>query len=171
MVEYTVKRTGGPGEAVIFLNDREVAKLSKEDDQVTLISRDGERWNISRRVEGELRPFSMQVKHGEKSVLTIKDNLFKHKGKFYLFMGIPEGKPMREILLGRRFICRLDNFPFNEHHEIDHETRSRIRRFRGPAVGELDGLGKAGHKVKLEDELKDIGLQISACSYLIYSAG
>jgi hypothetical protein len=36
-------------------------------------------------------------------------------------------------------------------------------------VGEVSGLGIDGHHVKVEKELEDIGLQLAASSYLIYS--
>jgi hypothetical protein len=56
----------------------------------------------------------------------------------------PEGRPLGEFLLGKRYICKLNNFPFTDLTEIDHETRSKLRRFRGVQVGELEGLGKGG---------------------------
>jgi hypothetical protein len=57
----------------------------------------------------------------------------------------------------------------NKHHQ---SLRHKLKRFRGVPVGEASGLGAApeGHKVKVNDELDDIGLFIAATSYLMFAS-
>lgn len=173
MSEYLVKRTGQPWDAVIYLAGSQVGSIRKGDNlSYVLASKDGREWKMEARVHGEVRPFSLAIfadgSHPS-DVLTISDHLFKHKGKFYMLTNSPEGRPLADFALGKRYICRLDNFPFSDLREVDHETKGRIDRYRGVPVGEMDGLGTEGHKVTLSAELEDIGLQLSAASYLIYA--
>jgi hypothetical protein len=86
-----------------------------------------------------------------------------------MLAGTPEGRPLQDFLLGKRYICRLDGFPFSDLTEIDDETTSRLRRFRGVPVGELEGPGMQGYHVHLSDELEDVSLPLSASCYLLYS--
>jgi len=178
--DYLVKETGKPLRMRIYIGLEEIAEIQLRGDMThVLTTKDGNTWTLDARVHGEIRPFSMTVNQSiahdtshptsEATVLTIRDHLFLHRGKFYLLGCAPEGKPLRDFLVGKRYICRLDNFPFPDLTEIDHETRSRLRRFRGPQVGELEGLGEGGHRVRLSDELEDIGLPLSASCYLLYS--
>jgi hypothetical protein len=126
-------------------------------------------------VHGEFRPFSISVLNQNedndinKEVLTIREHLFKHGGKFYMLTNHPEGKHWNEYLSGPRYISRLDNFPYSDLKEIDHHIKHKLRRFRGVQVGEVSGLGLQGHHVKVDKELEVIGLLIAASSYLIYS--
>jgi hypothetical protein len=172
--EYLIKGEK-PWEAKIFLNNELIAEIKKGKDlDFKLISKDGGQWIMTNKVHGEIRPFSMAVvlektegKEGPKEeVLTIREHLFKHKGKFYMFTNHPEGKPWHEYLSGPRYISRLDNFPYRNLADIDHNIRHRLRRFRGVQVGEASGLGM--HRIKVQKELDDIALLIAACSYLIY---
>jgi hypothetical protein len=162
--------------AKIFLEGKEIAKISKGEDLTSkLISMDGRQWILTNNVHGEFRPFSISVIDSNKDkadttreVLTIRDHVFKHRGKFYMLTNHPEGRPWHQYLSGPRYICKLDNFPYSDLAELDHHTRHRLRRFRGVPVGEASGLGKDGHHVKIDKELDDIGLFIAAASYLIY---
>jgi hypothetical protein len=167
-----------PGEAKIFLDDEEIAKIKNGEDRKSfkLISKDGSRWILTNNIHGEFRPFSITVLEqikgkddASREVLTIREHLFKHREKFYMLTNHPEGKHWNEYLSGPRYISRLDNFPYSELAELDHHIRHRLRRFRGIPVGEASGLGIDGHHVRVDKELEDIGLLIAASSYLLYS--
>ena len=102
----------------------------------------------------------------------IENNLFCHNGQIYMMNNLPEGRLTRDHLSGSRLISRLVNFPCKNLDEVDHEIWQRLGRHRGFQVGEMSGFGRTGgHKVKLEPELEDIGVPLSAASYLIYSTG
>jgi methyl coenzyme M reductase gamma subunit len=88
-----------------------------------------------------------------------------------MFKSLPEGKSLKHHMSGTKYICRLVNFPYHDVSEIDLETRERLSRYRGVDVGTLSGLGKLKHQVRLGEELADLGLQLSAASYLLYSTG
>ena len=167
-----------PGEAKIFLDDEEIAKIKNGEDRKSfkLISKDGSMWILTNNIHGEFRPFSItvieQIKgkdDANREVLTIREHLFKHREKFYMLTNHPEGKHWNEYLSGPRHISRLDNFPYTELAELDHHIRHRLRRFRGIPVGEASGFGIDGHHVRVDKELEDIGLLIAASSYLLYA--
>ena len=175
--EYVI-RGPRPGEAKIFLDDEEIAKIKNGEDRKSfkLISKDGSRWILTNNIHGEFRPFSITVLEqikgkddASREVLTIREHLFKHREKFYMLTNHPEGKHWNEYLSGPRYISRLDNFPYSELAELEHHIRHRLRRFRGIPVGEASGLGIDGHHVRVDKELEDIGLLIAASSYLLYS--
>ncbi len=175
-LDYSVRRTGKPWDAKIFLNGKEDGELRKEKGvEFRLRRNDGTEWVLSPKVGGEVRPFSMVVREAPRTgeegpeVLTIRDHLFKHGEKFYLVGGTPEGTPLREMLSGSKYICRLDSLPFRTMEEMDPHTLSRLRKTRGIPVGELSGIGLRGHHVKIGEELDDVGLQLAASCYLIYS--
>lgn len=181
VADYIVKETGNPWRARIYIDEEEVAEIRvREDLTYVLTAKNGNEWTLNARVHGEIRPFSMIVNHSiahdtgvaasGTTVLTIRDHLFLHNGKFYMLASTPEGRPLRDFLLGKRYICRLDSFPFADLTEIDRETLSRLRKFRGTPVGELEGLGRKGHRVHLPAELEDISLPLAASCYLLYSA-
>ena len=76
-----------------------------------------------------------------------------------------EVRHWNNYISGPRYISRLDNFPYSDLTELDHNLKHRLRRFRGIRVGEASGLGTHSHHVKA-----GIGLFIAAASsYLIYS--
>jgi hypothetical protein len=103
-------------------------------------------------------------------IFTIEDGLFFYRSRFYIFNGRPEGRPLRELLVGgKKYICRLDQFSFSNLAELNREAWSNLGRLRGAPVGELDGLGASGHHVKLLPELQPIGLPLAAASFLLYS--
>ena len=180
-IDYVVKQEKSPREAKVFENQKEVGLLTNEGKGTfELVSNDNRGWILTNKVDGEFRPFSMivrpktsslahSVKEEEACILKIRGHLFQHNRKFYMFGSIPEGKPSKEFITGKRFICRLINFPFSDIDEIDVETRSRLRILRGLPVGEMYGIGSAGFHVQIESELHDIGLPLAASSYLIYS--
>jgi hypothetical protein len=37
-------------------------------------------------------------------------------------------------------IARLDNFPYSDLTELDHNLKDRLRRYRGVPIGEASGL-------------------------------
>ncbi len=172
-LELVIKRRGKPWEAAIFDAGKEVASIDRKAVHDFLVSSaDGRVWELTSSVHGERRPFSMRASRiggPEESAFTIRDNLLQHHGRFYVLGGKPEGRPLGDLLFGRRYICRLDGFPFADLGEVDGATWSRLKRFRGPAVGELDGIGTEGHSVRLSGELEDIALPLAASSYLLYS--
>ncbi len=167
-----------PWEARIYSDKIEVGEIKKgTGPSFNLISTDGRIWNITNKVHGEVRPFSLRVlqeKNENKEnlndeALIIREHLFKYRGKFYMFANHPEGKPWHEYLSGPRYISRLDNFPYSDLEEIDHHIKHKLKRFRGVKVGEASGLGVNGHIVKVWGDLENIGLLIAASSYLLYS--
>ena len=176
-LEYVISSTK-PKEANISLNGTQIAKISKEGNLTLKLvdERDGHEWILSSKVHGEFRPFSLsisEIKNGnvETEVLTIREHLFRHNGKFYMLTNHPEGKSWNDYLNSPRYISRLDNFPFRDLVEIDHHTRQRIKRFRGVAVGEASGFGTDVHRIKLSNELEEIGLLIAVASFVLYSMG
>jgi len=174
-VDYLVKRTGNPSEAEIFQSGRLVAHLVNASQNGQVISRlkteDGCIFELDPRVDGVISPFSFQIYDDGRPVLKIKSGVFSLDGKVYVFKSLPEGVSMKGHLSGTKSITRLDNFPYKNVDEIDPETRGKLLRYRGIEVGKISGLGTRGHKVILDEELSDIGLPLSAASYLMYSTG
>jgi len=188
--EYVIKKGPKEQEAKIFSGKEEVGKIKKgEGLSFRLIShKDGLEWVLTNKVHGERRPFSFAVKndkqntlciteHQGEEIFVVRDQLFKHNGKFYMLANHPEGKSWTEhVNSSIKYISRLDNFPYHDLSEVDHEhytLRHKIKRFRGIAVGEASGLGieDRGHRVRLDGELDDVGLFIAAISYLLYASG
>lgn len=161
-----------------LLGNREQATLEKVESSRYKLTQGYQSWLLSKRVDGEIRPFSMFVlktngrQSGEETneVLKIKDHLFLHNGNFYMIGGVPESRPPKDHLVGAKFITRLTKFPFTHHDDIDLETRSRLKRHRGKVVGEIYGLGSKGFHAKIEKELNEIGFPLTASAYLIYSS-
>lgn len=177
VVEYVVRRGPGKLEATVLRKGSKIASIKegpKHDFKLVVDERD--EYILTSKVHGEFRPFSIAVrKLGQNSnagnILTVREHLFKHNGKFYMLTNHPAGKRWHESLSGSKYISRLDNFPYSELEYVDANTWHRLRRFRGVTVGELAGLGSDGHHVMIEDELEEIGLFLAATSYLLYSAG
>ncbi len=196
--EFTIKRGPTQWDARIFSeNGEEIAEIIKgEGLEFKLISqKDNRKWVLTNKVDGQHRRFSFsvreveakEVKTGERkgkededdnALLIIRDTIFKHNGKFYMLANHPEGKSWHNYVNSPvRYISRLDNFPYpnvsemdeNKHHQ---DLRHKLKRFRGVPVGEASGLGTAleGHRVKVNDELDDIGLFLAATSYLMYAS-
>lgn len=167
-----------PGNAEVFLDNNRIAIIKKEGNTTfKLITEDNHEWLITRKVHGEIRPFSIsiieQIKDGNdnsnQEVFTVREHLFKNNGKFYMFINHPEGRHWNEYLGGPRHISRLDNFPYSDLMEIDHQIKHKLRRYRGISVGEASGLGIYEHRVKIKEELKDVGLLTAVSSYILYS--
>ena len=173
MIEYSVRRAGRPSDAVISRGGEEVASLRGERNMtVRLESKEGGSWTLDPRVHGEVRPFSMKATpEGSGEVLVIRNHVFFHDSKAFMLTSIPEDVHPAEHVLGKRHINRLDRFPFSSLEDIDLETWGRLRRQRGVSVGTIEGLGIEEFRVTLSQELQDIGLQLSAASYLLYSTG
>ncbi len=175
MMQYAVRRSGKPSDAVIWRAGEKVATLWGEGNLLfRLESTAKEIWVLDPRVHGEIRPFSMNVTasgaNGE-SVLTIRNHVFFHDSKAFMLTSIPEDVHPAEHVFGKRHINRLEKFPFSRLEEIDLQTWGRLRRQRGASVGTIEGLGVDEFRVSLSQELEDIGLQLSAASYLLYSTG
>jgi hypothetical protein len=179
-VDYIVKAADRSRGATIYVNRKEVAGMrTRNDASHVLTAKDGNEWELTARTNGEIRPFSMTVKQLKahdahdaapgSTVLAIRYHVFMHDDRFYMLGAVPAGRPLREFLVGKKYICRLDNFPFSALTEIDLETMEKLRRFRGSPVGEYEGLGKEGHRVRISDELEDISLPLAASCYLLYS--
>jgi hypothetical protein len=169
-----------PWEARVYLAEdgEEIAEIKKGDDQTSfkLFATDGREWILTKNIRGKFRPFSISVidlekkDNDNKEVLTIVEHIFKHGDKFYMLTNHPEGKHWNEYLSGPRYISRLDNFPYFDIHELDYHVKHRLRRFRGIPVGQASGLGiHDGHRVSIDDELKDISLPLAVSSYLLYA--
>jgi hypothetical protein len=179
--EYVVKQLDSPVEAIITQDQREVGRLHVEGKGMfKLLGNENQSWALSNHIDGAVRPFSIIVffvndkypsesRSSKEYVLKVKDNLFHHNGKFYSFGGIPEGRLPKDHLIGSKIICRLVNFPFSTIEEVDLETKHHLKRFRGIYVGEFFGIGSTGFHVKLEEELGDIALPLTASTYLLYS--
>jgi hypothetical protein len=190
--EFTIKKGPRQWEAKIFSeNKKEVAEIKKIGEQLEfrlLSKKDSHEWVVTNKIDGEHRRFSFSVREAERqeeegqrekdTLLTVRDNIFKHNGKFYMFANHPEGKSWHNYVNNPvRYISRLDNFPYLDVSEMDeskhHQNlRQKLKRFRGVPVGEASGLGTTpeGHHVKVNDELDDIGLFLAATSYLMYAS-
>jgi hypothetical protein len=190
--EFTIKKGPTQWEAKIFSeNGKEVAEIKKRGEQSEfrlLTKNDNREWVLTNKIDGEHRRFSFSIREVEKqqeqgqrekdALLTVRDNIFKHNGMFYMLANHPEGKSWHNYVNNPvRYISRLDNFPYSDVSEMDenkhHQNlRHKIKRFRGVPVGEASGLGTTpeGHHVKVNDELDDIGLFLAATSYLMYAS-
>jgi hypothetical protein len=190
--EFVIRKGPKQWEAKIFSGSEEIAEIKKgEGLGFKLVShKNGLEWVLTNKVHSERRPFSFSVRVAEKKtqdsysddndfgaeIFVIREQLFKHNGKFYMLANHPEGKSWDEhIHSSVRYICRLENFPYSELSEVDHQhytLRDKIKRFRGILVGESSGLGieQAGHHVRVDPELEDVGLFIAAISYLLYAS-
>ena len=190
--EFTIKKGPTQWEAKIFSeNGKEVAEIKKrgEESEFRLLSKnDNREWVLTNKIDGEHRRFSFSIREVEKqqeqgqrekdALLTVRDNIFKHNGMFYMLANHPEGKSWHNYVNNPvRYISRLDNFPYSDVSEMDenkhHQNlRHKIKRFRGVPVGEASGLGTTpeGHRVKVNDELDDIGLFLATTSYLMYAS-
>jgi hypothetical protein len=184
--EFTIKKRGSTQwDARIFSeNGEEIAEIIKgEGFDFKLISqKDNREWVLTNKIDAQHRRFSFSVREAQKKeegnpLLIIHDNIFVHNGKFYMLANHPEGKSWQNYVNSPvRYISRLDNFPYSnvsEMHENKHHQnlRDKLKRFRGVPVGEASGLGATpeGHRVKVNDELDDIGLFLAATSYLMYA--
>jgi hypothetical protein len=181
--KFNIKKGQSQWDAKIFSeNGEEIAEIKKaEGPQFRLLSKkDNRKWILTNKIDGKHRRFSFSVRNGEDSdpLLVVRDNIFKHNGKFYMLANHPEGKLWQHHINSPvRHISRLDNFPYSDIFEMDenkhHQSlRHKLKRFRGVSVGEAYGLGitPEGHSVKLGDELDDIGLFLAATSYLMYAS-
>ena len=162
--EFTIKRGPTQWDARIFSkNGEEVAEIIKgEGLEFKLISQKGNReWVLTNKIHGEHRRFSFSVqeatekdaKAGERRgkeeggnpLLIVRDNIFMHKGKFYMLANHPEGKSWPNYVNNPvRFISRLDNFPYSNVSEIDENKhqenlRHKLKRFRGFLSAKLLG--------------------------------
>ncbi len=175
MKQFAVRRSGKPSDAIIWEAGEKVATLRRERDLLfRLESAAKESWVLDPRVHGEVRPFSMNVTAtgpDNEAILTIRNHVFFHNSKAFMLTSIPEDVHPVNHVFGKRHINRLENFPFSSLEDVDLQTWGRLRRQRGTSVGTIDGLGVDEFRVSLSQELDDIGLQLSAASYLLYSTG
>jgi len=182
--KFTIKKGPTQWDAKIFSdNGQEIAEIKKGEQSsfMLLSNKENREWILNNKIDGEHRRFSFSVienKVDGRTLLTVRDNIFKHNGKFYMLANHPEGKSWNGYIKSPvRYISRLENFPYSDMSEMDkdkrhHSLRHKIKRFRGVPVGEASGLGVApgGHHVKINAELDDIGLFIAATSYLMYAS-
>jgi hypothetical protein len=175
LVTYSVRRAGKPPSVVVSKGGEKVATLSPEGKLRFALESEGDgKWMLDPRVHGEVRPFSMKVSPSEApsdAVLTIRNGVFFHRGKAYAIAGIPEDVHPADHLLGKRYVSRLDTFPFSKLEEVDLETWGRLRRHRGVPVGTVEEREQDEFQVDVSGELEDIGLELSAAAYLLYSKG
>ena len=171
--EYEVTRTGRVSDAAVRADGANVGSIHAKGERVFMLESNRGSWLLDPRVHGEIRPFSMRISGIGTSApdLTIRNGVFFHDSRTYMMTGIPEDVHPKEHLLGRRYISRLDNFPFSDLEGIDHETWGRLKRHRGVTVGTMERLRLDKLKVELAGELEDIGLPLSATAYLLYSTG
>lgn len=190
--EFVIKKKPKGSVAKIFVGKEEIAEIKQGEGFSFKLtkSKDKMEWIVTNFVHGEHRPFSFSVRKIEKKstdqvtdkdlteeIFVIRDQLFKHAGKFYMLASHPEDKSWSEYVKSSiKYICRLDDFPYSDLSEVDyhhHTLQDKIKRFRGKAVGQASGLAieENGHSVKLDSELDDIALFIAAISYLIYASG
>ena len=90
---------------------------TRDDLSYGLITTGGAEWTLDTRVHGEIIPFSMIVRQlkvhdtddviSKRAVLTVRNHVFMHDGKFYLLGGTPEGRPLREFLVGKKFHMQI----------------------------------------------------------------
>jgi hypothetical protein len=192
--KFTIKKGPSQLEATVFSADgkEEIARIRKgEGPEFRMQStKDDIEWILSNNIDGEHRRFSFSVREIKKkdygaggqveghTLLTIRDNIFKHNGRFYMLANHPEGKLWQDYINNPiRYISRLDSFPHSDESEIEknkqhQHLRQKVKRFRGVPVGEASGLGATpgGHSVTVNNELDDIGLFIAAASYLMYAS-
>ena len=138
-------------------------------------------WILTNKLDGRIKPFSLACYRANKDrgvllesqepFLKIRDHLFSHNNKFYsIGEAIPARAPPRNFIQGSKYITRLVNFPFILLDEIDSETKHQMKKFRGIAVAEIFGLGADGFHLKIYgDELADIGLSLTASTYILYT--
>jgi hypothetical protein len=193
--EYVVRKGPKQWKAKIFSGEDQIAEINKGEglNFRLLTHKDGHEWLLTNKVHGEHRPFSYSVRKfskktqdssstydesgEEEEVFVIREQLFKHNGKFYMLANHPEDKTWNDYVNSSvKYVGRLDGFPYSELSEVDHQDytlRDKIKKFRGKPVGEASGLGinPSGHRVKLDKELEDVGLFIAAISYLLYASG
>lgn len=190
--EFVIKKEPKGSVAKIFLGKEEIAEIKQGDDFSFKLTKpkDKMEWIVTNFVHGEHRPFSFSVRKLEKKttdqvtnrdfteeIFVVRDQLFKHAGKFYMLASHPEDKSWSEYVHSSiKYICRLDDFPYSDLSEVDyhhHTLQDKIKRFRGKSVGQASGLAieEHGHSVKLDSELDDIALFIAVISYLIYASG
>ena len=191
--EFVIKKSPKESEAIIYLGKDRIAKIEKNEGfTFKLITyKDKQEWVLSNLVHGQRRPFSYavlrtiqkipddrgkEIQTGQE-VFVVREQLFKHNGKFYMLASHPEGKSWEDYVnSSTRYVSRLDSFPYSNLSDIDHEhykLRHKIKRFRGTPVGEATGLAQdeGGHHLRLDNELDEIGLFIAAISYLLYASG
>ncbi len=176
-IEYVIKGKSA-GNADVFLGNNKIAFIKNDvNEDFKLVIDYKHQWLITRKVHGEIRPFSISIINQSKDnkgiinqeVFTVREHIFKNNDKFYMFTNHPEGRHWNEYLSGPRHISRLDNFPYSDLTELDHQIKHQSRRYRGISVGEASGLGMYGHRVKIKEELKDIGLFTAVSSFILYS--
>ena len=173
-----IKRDDAKQDAVVFLAGDRFAEIKRLGPDYRLVRLgDRQEWLLSNRVHGELRPFSYSVRNRDSSdVFVVRDQLFRHDGKFYMMANQPSGAHWSDHVGSHtRYISRLDGFPYQDLAHVDfhdRDLRDKTKRLRGTPVGQASGLGieKGGHCVHVDKELEGVGLFVAAISYLIYAA-
>lgn len=184
--DFVIKKAG-KANATISSAGAKIAEIKKEGAGYRLTHSDGREWILSNNVHGEPRPFSYSVRRSkgkedgkpppsDDEVFVVRDQLFKHDGRFYMLANQPSGRHWSEHVQSPvRYIGRLDGFPSSDLEDVDYhdrDLRDKTKRLRGTPVGQASGLGmeETGHQVHVDKELEGAGLFIAAISYLIYAA-
>ena len=147
--EYELSQREQASGKIAFGNGQ-IAELRNLGNELYNLSYRNQKWLLSKKVDGEVRPFSIVVFRtesddlGGEEVLKIKDHIFFHRGNFYILGGIPQGGIPKDHLSGSKYVCRLTNFPFSHPDQVDAGTKNRLKRHRGVPVGEFFGLGSKG---------------------------
>ena len=186
---FVIRKKPGGSDATIFSDKHEVAKIVKNEDFSFKLTRfkDEQEWILTKFVDSKRPPFSYTLLNITKTspnkndefneVFTVREQLFKYNDKFYMLASHPTEKSWTDYINSpTRYICRLDNFPYTNLSDVDHDhyiLRHKIKRLRGTPIGEAAGLAQHedGHRVSLNEEIADIGLFIAAISYLLYASG
>ena len=98
--EFVIRKRPKNSEAIIFSGKEEIAKIKKNKGFSFKLIRykDKQEWVLSNIVDGQRRPFSYAVRkainnsschetgeiHPGEEVFVVREQLFKHKGKFYM---------------------------------------------------------------------------------------
>jgi hypothetical protein len=136
--KFNIKKGPTPWEVRVFSEDgKEIAEIKKgEELEFRLLSKKGnQQWVLTNKIDGEHRRFSFSVREVEKqegqkdALLTVRDNIFKHNGKFYMLASHPEGKSWHNYVSSPvRYISRLDNFPYSDVSEMDENKHHKNLR-------------------------------------------
>lgn len=180
-IVFQVKESRDRRRVDIVKDENRLAVLRPNGDLTyLLVEKDDSSWSINQKAKGEASPFTIRATKlvpldsrptaQVVRVLEIGNGLFTHNGRFYFIGCVPEGRSLRSVLTGKRYICRLDNFPFSRVEDVDRATIHRLRTFRGRMVGEFEGAGPKGHRVTIAEELQEIALPLAASCYLLFSS-
>ena len=148
--EFTIKKEPTQWEAKLFSeDDEEVAEIEKRggyQSEFRLLSKKritSNGYSLTKLMVNTAILFlykgSRKQERQEKgALLTVRDNIFKHNGKFYMLANHPEGKSWHNYANSPiRYISRLDNFPYSDVTEKDEKKRDQNLRQNLKRFGEF----------------------------------